>query len=58
MRVRPGFDYIMAQVWLEDIQCIGNETTLNQCSHQGFGSEESICNDFAKGIVCIGMTVH
>ena len=58
VRVTYGFHSIMAQVWLEDIQCIGNETTLNQCSHQGFGSEKSSCSSSHKAIVCIGMTVH
>ena len=57
LTVKSNFDSIIAQVWLEDIQCIGNETTLEQCSHQGFGSQESRCYSYDHGIVCIGMHV-
>ena len=57
LRLRSGYNSMDTQVWLQSIQCIGNETTLEQCSHQGFGSQESRCNSYNPGIVCIGMHI-
>ena len=43
------------QVWLTNLQCTGNETLLEQCSHSGFGSIN--CYFFSQdiGVECQGM---
>ena len=44
--------------WLSDVQCFGNETGLEQCSHLGFGIP-GYCSDrryyHEVGVLCIGM---
>ena len=50
-----------APIWLNDVQCFGNETGLEQCSHLGFGnSEDCRINDDVKvlSLLCIGMYVY
>ena len=42
------------QIWLDDVQCTGKETSIDQCSHNGFNIYD--CN-FATdqvGVECIG----
>ena len=48
-------------LWLSNVQCIGNESGLEQCSHSGFGNYESFCSQNYKpdvGVVCIGMLYY
>ena len=43
-----------SQIWLDDVQCTGKETSIDQCSHNGFNIYD--CN-FATdqvGVQCIG----
>ena len=41
-------------LWLSFVQCFGNETGLEQCSHQGFGNP-GYCNQYDYvGVQCIG----
>ena len=40
------------QVWLNNVQCKGNEIGLEHCSHDGFGNVPSHCDDVC--IECIG----
>ena len=52
---------LTALIWLSDVQCFGNETGLEQCSHKGFGNSGQ-CGllqiyNFV-GVWCIGMHVH
>ena len=47
-----------APVWLRDVQCFGNETGLEQCSHLGFGNSGDCESGSVVGVMCIGMHVH
>ena len=45
----PGTD----QIWLDELQCVGNETSIEQCSHLGFGVHNCFHSDDV-GVKCIG----
>ena len=56
LRASTSFPYTRAQVWLDNVQCIGNETGLEQCPHQGIGNHYlNRCR--YSGVVCIGKYV-
>ena len=63
LSVRIDFPWTTATVWLDNVQCIGNETGLEQCSHLGFGvyRRYSLFNQCDRnedvGVVCIGMYI-
>ena len=45
------------QIWLNNVRCLGNETSLEQCPHDGFGNHN--CYHFLDiGVECIGKTFH
>ena len=57
LRASTSFPYVRAQVWLDNVRCIGNETGLEQCSHQGLGnllSAYSCHYNEDAGVYCIG----
>ena len=39
-------------VWLDRMQCEGNETSVSQCSHAGWGEAYSNCWYYHAGVVC------
>lgn len=43
------------QVWLDDIECTGQEKSLADCPHRGFGEHDCDHNEDA-GIICSGRT--
>uniref|UniRef100_A0A8C5B4R2 SRCR domain-containing protein n=1 Tax=Gadus morhua TaxID=8049 RepID=A0A8C5B4R2_GADMO len=38
-------------IWLDDVNCGGNETSITDCEHQGFGSQN--CNHAQDAGVCV-----
>ncbi|KAM4595851.1 scavenger receptor cysteine-rich domain-containing protein DMBT1-like [Polymixia lowei] len=49
--VEHGADYVQGngQRWMTGVQCLGNERSLTQCSHEGFGRHE--CQQTANAAV-------
>ena len=45
--------YYTHQIWLDDVQCTGNETSILQCSHNGFNVYDCNFNTHQVGIECI-----
>ena len=54
VRVTSSFGSDSAQIWLDDVQCTGNEASIDQCSHNGFNIYD--CNFWTDqiGVECIG----
>ena len=53
-----GFTNGVGQIWLDNVQCRGTETTLAACPHPTFGSHNCVHSEDA-GVRCqIGMAVH
>ena len=42
------------KIWLNRVQCVGDETSLEQCPHNGFGDVPFYCNhDYDLGVECL-----
>ena len=44
---RWGFD----KVWLENVKCIGNETTIESCKHSNWTVKSSRCRDHSHDVI-------
>ena len=41
------------QIWLDDVQCVGNETLISHCNHLGWGVHDIYCRSSDDaGVVC------
>ncbi|XP_071492673.1 MAM and LDL-receptor class A domain-containing protein 1-like isoform X7 [Diadema antillarum] len=40
-------------IWLDNVQCSGSESDINQCAHNGFGSHNCVHGEDA-GVICYG----
>ena len=43
-------------VWMDNMQCVGNETRLELCSFLGWGIK--YCNSYRAGVVCDSECVY
>jgi len=44
------------QIWLDDVSCVGSETKLVYCSHNGFGNHN--CRHYEDaGLICEGKQI-
>ncbi|KAJ7377403.1 Neurotrypsin [Desmophyllum pertusum] len=49
---RYGYGY--GSIWLDNLQCTGNETTLSACPHLGWGNHDDVCSHYNDaGVFCI-----
>ena len=56
----PGsaaFGHGTGQIWLDDVNCVGNETLISQCRHRGWGIENCGHHEDA-GTVCRRLKGH
>ena len=44
------FGPIKSQKWLDDVQCGGNESSISECVHNGWGDHK--CRFYAAGVKC------
>ena len=54
VRISSSFGSDSAQIWLDDVQCSGNETSIDQCSHNGFNIYDCTFGTDQVGVECIG----
>ena len=45
-------------IWLDDVQCIGNETALEQCPHRLFAVTSGCDHRDDVGVTCISEYLH
>ena len=50
-RISSHFGQGSGQIWMDNVQCTGNEAYLSDCSHNGWGTHNCEHNEEA-GVVC------
>ena len=46
-------------IWLDNVQCRGNESSVINCFHRGLGVTASYCtHSYDAGVQCIGQLIH
>uniref|UniRef100_A0A669DIK7 SRCR domain-containing protein n=1 Tax=Oreochromis niloticus TaxID=8128 RepID=A0A669DIK7_ORENI len=45
------------QIWLDDVTCSGNESSLTECQHRAFGSHNCVHGQDA-GVICSGSPIR
>ena len=49
------FGHGMGPVWLDNLYCLGNESSLFNCSHRGLGIISTYCDHSDDvGVQCVG----
>ena len=51
--VTSGFSNGVYDIWLDDVQCIGTETSLFNCTHSPVGIHNCVHSEDA-GVQCLG----
>ena len=54
VRVASSYGSDSSQIWLDDVQCSGNETSIDQCSHNGFNIYDCNFRTDRVGVECMG----
>lgn len=42
-------------IWMNNVRCIGNESSLEMCPHSGFGDDRGCSHSEDVGVECISM---
>ncbi|XP_060081997.1 deleted in malignant brain tumors 1 protein-like [Ylistrum balloti] len=54
-KVEGYFGAGSGQIWLDNVQCTGNETDIGRCEHRGWGVADC-SHDEDAGVICSGST--
>jgi len=52
MTIYNKHGYASGPIWLDNVQCIGNETSLVECRHNGWGVLRSCSHSEDVSIIC------
>ena len=53
--MEPLFPISQGRVWLHEVECLGNESKLSQCSHNGVGSVGNCTHEQDAAVQCSGI---